>query len=251
VNTPEGGNGDPPQSGNTAAELRDPNARPVDDTILRFARASRVAHWLLGVPFLLLLLTGLLLFVPEVKGRHVGGYRLVPLIHVVTGIVLIAGFITAYVLQPGRRPLFNDLRRLFRYSLGDAAWMRYAGYSLLGASLSQPATGKFNAGQKLNTYASALFTLGLTVTGIVLGINYFTKSILAATFVEQVYPFHDFFTIVAVPIVAGHLYLSLINPATRPSLRGMLDGHVPRGWARRHHSVWVKEIEDAVGKPGS
>jgi formate dehydrogenase subunit gamma len=49
---------------------------------------------------------------------------------------------------------------------------------------------------------------------------------------------HDIATWVAVPIVCGHLYLALVNPSTRHSLRGMLLGSVRRDWAERHHPKW-------------
>ncbi len=49
---------------------------------------------------------------------------------------------------------------------------------------------------------------------------------------------HDIATWVAVPLIAGHLYLALVNPSTRHSLRGMVLGTVRRDWARRHHPKW-------------
>ncbi len=41
--------------------------------------------------------------------------------------------------------------------------------------------------------------------------------------------------------VGGHLYLALIYPATRHSLRGMTSGYVRRDWAERHHPKWAPE----------
>jgi formate dehydrogenase subunit gamma len=212
---------------------------------LRFAPASRVAHWCLAIPFLLLLTTGLLLFVPSVKAVHLGGYRLVPLIHVLSGFTLLALLLPVYALQPGAERLRRDLKRLFTPEASDLPWLRYAGYALLGAKLRPPAVGKFNAGQKLNTLATAVFTSGLLASGVVLGINYFTKRVFGAHFVESVYPFHDLFTVVAVPIIAGHIYFATLNPGTRASLRGILDGRVDAAWARLHHDRWLAEPEDS------
>jgi hypothetical protein len=44
---------------------------------------------------------------------------------------------------------------------------------------------------------------------------------------------------VALVLLAGHLYLSLIHPATRHALRGIMRGTVDAEWARRHHPPWV------------
>ena len=44
---------------------------------------------------------------------------------------------------------------------------------------------------------------------------------------------------VSLILLTGHLYLSLIHPATRHSLRGMTVGSVDEDWARWHHPRWV------------
>mgnify|MGYP001175620120 CR=1 FL=1 len=217
-------------------------------TLPRFSPVTRIAHWTLALPFLFLLATGLLLYVPRLKAIHVGGYRLLPLLHVIAGLALIVALVVVYLLQPGRRALYRDLRRLVQLGPGDLAWLRYAGYALLGARVRQPPTGKFNAGQKANGLASAVFTSGLIATGSVLAVNFFTKAVFSTRFVEQVYPLHDLFTIVAIPVVAVHIFFATLNPSTRPSLRGMLDGRVDRAWARKHHDRWAAEVE-AVETP--
>jgi cytochrome b subunit of formate dehydrogenase len=54
---------------------------------------------------------------------------------------------------------------------------------------------------------------------------------------------HDWATWVAVPLVAGHIYLATLNASTRHSLRGITLGSVRRDWARRHHPKWDAECE--------
>ena len=54
---------------------------------------------------------------------------------------------------------------------------------------------------------------------------------------------HDWATWVAVPLVAGHIYLATINASTRHSLRGITLGTVRREWARRHHPKWEAECD--------
>jgi cytochrome b subunit of formate dehydrogenase len=53
---------------------------------------------------------------------------------------------------------------------------------------------------------------------------------------------HDVAMYIAVPIVLGHLYLALLNPSTRHSLRGMTLGSVRRDWAKKHHPKWEREL---------
>jgi len=63
---------------------------------------------------------------------------------------------------------------------------------------------------------------------------------------------HDGLTVVSVFLVTGHLYLTLIHPATRHSLRGMTLGSVREDWAQRHHPKWLSPGEDSpVAAPRS
>jgi formate dehydrogenase subunit gamma len=38
----------------------------------------------------------------------------------------------------------------------------------------------------------------------------------------------------------GHLYLSVIHPATRHALNGITRGWVNEDWALRHHEKWAR-----------
>jgi formate dehydrogenase subunit gamma len=214
-----------------------------DQTVKRFVQGSRLIHWLHAVPFLLLLLTGLTLFFPSLKALHIGGYRLIPLIHVLIGIAFVVSPLPVYLALPDRSRVADDLRRLFRFDDGDPAWARYAVGVLLGSRVHAPPAAKFNLGQKLNTAFSVAVTIALMLTGAVLAVNYFTKSVFPAQFVERVFPLHDFFMLLAIPVVVGHIYLGSLHPSTRESLRGITLGRVSLTWARAHHPLWVEELE--------
>ena len=53
---------------------------------------------------------------------------------------------------------------------------------------------------------------------------------------------HDIAMYIAIPLVIGHLYMAMVNPSTRHSLRGMVLGTVRRDWAREHHAKWEREL---------
>jgi formate dehydrogenase subunit gamma len=214
-----------------------------EETIPRFALGSRLVHWIHAVPFLFLLVSGLTLFVPPLKAIHLGGYRLVPLAHVVVGIAFILSPLPLYAVLPDRPRVKDDLRRLCHFDRGDPGWARYAFNLALGMRAQRPPQGKFSLGQKLNSAFTASVTLGLMVTGAVLAVNFFSKSVFAARFVEQVFPLHDAMMVVALPVVAAHIYLGSLNPGTRESLRGITGGSVRLSWARAHHAGWVEEMK--------
>ena len=53
---------------------------------------------------------------------------------------------------------------------------------------------------------------------------------------------HDGLLYASLVLLAGHLYLAVIHPATRHSLRGMTTGKVSEDWARRHYPRWFEPI---------
>jgi formate dehydrogenase subunit gamma len=219
--------------------------------VLRFGSGSRLLHWAHALPFLFLLLTGLILFFPPVKAVQLGGFRLLPLLHVLVGIAFILSPIPLALRLRSDNPARCDLRLLGRVAPGDSAWLRHALGAVLGARLQPPLVGKFNAGQKANTLFTVIVTAGLMLTGAVLAVNFFTKRVFAAYFVEQVFPFHDRLMLLALPVVIVHIYLGALNPATRESLRGVLGGRVRRDWAASHHPLWLQDLEAADEAPST
>ena len=215
--------------------------------IERFESPSRRIHWTLGVLYVLLLLSGVTNFWPEAKALQLADVRVFAWLHVVLGGAFVAGL--AAVLGPLLAPtpagqaLRADLRELTRAGIDDYLWLQHSALRALRSRSTPPRVGKFNAGQKLNGLASLTLSLGLTASGVVLGVNYMTKSVFDVGFVEGVFPWHTALALIAIPPLVAHLYLALLHPATRESLRGMALGRVRREWAREHHPAWVDEVE--------
>ena len=46
-----------------------------------------------------------------------------------------------------------------------------------------------------------------------------------------------------IPAFAGHFFLAVVHPGTRPALRGMVLGTVDREWAAHHHAAWVAGLD--------
>jgi formate dehydrogenase subunit gamma len=227
------------RSAQGARGLSDAPARPDPDFIERFALPTRLAHWALAVPFLLLLLTGLTNFFPELKSTQVADVRLFAWLHVVIGFAMVGMVAWVLLTLLPRRSVRSDVRELSKVSVDDYLWGQHQVLRAAGEDSVPPPVGKFNAGQKLNALVSALVTAGLLFTGLVLGINYTTKEVFSVHFVEDVFPWHTRLSLLFIPVLLGHLYLALVHPSTRESLRGITLGRVRLDWARRHHSAWA------------
>jgi len=190
--------------------------------VRRFSRTERVLHWANALGFFVLLGSGLVLYLPRLA-MLAGRRPLVKDVHFWSGI----GWVTVLalvVLLGDRRGLLRTARELDIFDRDDRLWLRGR----------HPPSGRFNAGQKLNAVLTAAFTVLFIVSGLLLWLGERdTRFRFASTVV-----LHDGLMYVSLVLVLGHLYLTLIHPATRHSLRGMTLGTVHEEWAHVHHRKW-------------
>jgi hypothetical protein len=107
------------------------------DQVVRFTRAQRWLHWSTATLFLVLLATGMTLYVPALS-RVVGRRVLVKDIHVYSGLLLPIPLVVAYAGR-WRDAVRRDVRRVARWSSDDRRWLLSLGRRGRGRM------GKFNA----------------------------------------------------------------------------------------------------------
>jgi formate dehydrogenase subunit gamma len=194
--------------------------------VRRFSRTERVLHWANAVGFFFLLATGLILYLPSLAVL-VGRRPLIQDLHFWSGVGWVS-VLALIALVGDRRGLEQLAREVDRFDRDDLRW-------LLGR---RPAPqGRFNAGQKVNVALTAAFTLLFLVSGLLL---WFGERDTRFRFASTVL-LHDGLMYVALALLVGHLYLAVINPATRHALRGITLGTVDAEWAHRHHPKWRRE----------
>jgi formate dehydrogenase subunit gamma len=189
----------------------------------RFSRTERAVHWVHAAAFLVLLATGLALYLPSLS-ELLGRRPLVKSIHVWTAVA----WLVALVLVVGagdRRSLRATLREVDLFDRDDRAWLRRR----------RAPQGRLNAGQKVNTILTGVFALLFALTGALLWLGERDTRFRFA----QTILIHDWLTYVSFVLFVGHLYLSVIHPRTRHSLTGITRGWVYEDWAREHHAKWV------------
>ena len=195
----------------------------------RFSRTERTLHWVNALGFFMLLATGLILYLPSLSVL-VGRRPLIKDLHAWSGVGWVCA-LALIALLGDRRGLLRTARDLDTFDADDVRWLRRR----------RPAPqGRFNAGQKVNASLNAAFTVLFLVSGLLLWLGERdTRFRFASTVV-----LHDGVMYVALALLAGHLYLALIHPATRHSLRGMTVGTVDEDWARAHHPKWAAGSAD-------
>ncbi len=194
-------------------------------TVRRFSRSERAIHWIYAAAFFVLLGSGLVLYLPSLAG--IGNRPLLKDIHLYTAIacaVLLAGVVAA----GDRRGLRRTLRDLDGFDEDDRLWLQR----------HPMRQGRFNAGQKLNAALTAAFAVLFAVSGFLLWYGERdTRFRFAGTIV-----LHDGLMWISLVLLVGHLYLAVIYPRTRHSLRGMVGGSVRVDWAWEHHRKWVEDV---------
>jgi formate dehydrogenase subunit gamma len=179
--------------------------------VARFSRTERALHWVNAVGFLYVAATGLILYLPSLS-------------------VLVQ-----------RRPLLKDM-----HFWGGIGWVSsLALVALLGdkrgllraaRELERFDHDRLNVGQKVNALLMAAFTILFLVSGLLLWLGERdTRYRFASTVI-----LHDGLMFTALALFVGHLYLAVLHPATRHSLRGITRGSVREDWARVHYPRWTE-----------
>ncbi len=197
----------------------------------RFSATERWLHGVNGVAFIVMLLTGLALFLPFLA-QAFGNRPVVKAIH----LAVAALWLTAIVLTPilGDRRVIRRTRMEFEsLSRDDLRWLRSH------AARSAP-QGKFNGGQKFHAVMQGALTFLFFISGALLYLGERnTVFRLPGTIA-----LHDVAMVVAAILVTGHVYIAVVR--SRESLSGMTDGTVPASYAAEHHPLW-DPANDPIG----
>jgi len=207
--------------------------KPSGRMIARFTVVERWAHWTMGISFVVLGITGLIILF----GKHV----LLPVI----GYTLFA-WLTAL-----GKNLHNFVAPLFIASLlvfivmyvkdnlpekGDGAWLANGWKMFLGQHLP---SGRFNAGEKVWFWIGVVaLCLVLSVTGVILLFPNFDQ--VRAT-MQQASIIHAVAAVLVTGLGLGHIYMGTIG--VEGAYRNMRDGVTDETWAKEHHEHWYNDVK--------
>lgn len=192
--------------------------------IERFTLTERLLHWIHASGFLVMLATGLILYLPTLS-TWISRRNLVKNVHLWAAVAWAVAIALVFVLG-NRRRLLDDWREAETLDRDDRRW-------LLGRRVRQ---GKFNAGQKLNVIVTVAFALLFALSGFFLWLGERDHTFLF----DGTGTLHDTLTFASVAVLVGHLYLAVIHPSTRHALRGITTGQVDEAWAAKHHAKWLE-----------
>ncbi len=190
----------------------------------RFSFFERIVHWVVGVTFVVLLLTGLAFSYPSLfwLTTLVGGGPAARALHPQIGAVFGVGL--AFMFALWVRDMFLDGP--------DQQWLGAIKHYAAHERDKVPPAGKYNAGQKLFFWLQSLLGVVFVATGLLL---WFPES-FDAGLLNAMRLLHCVATLGGGLLLIVHVYLGTV--AYPGTARGMIDGKVTPAWARLHHPRW-------------
>ncbi|MEM8686731.1 MAG: formate dehydrogenase subunit gamma [Pseudomonadota bacterium] len=225
-------------------------------TIERFNMPERMGHWILAVSFIILAITG--------ANISYGKFVLMPIL----------GKDIFAALSIGGKYLHNYVAFAFILGLvwvfvawikdnfprkADLTWLMQGGGLFVKGV--HPPSHKFNAGQKVIFWMTILTGISISLSGWALLFPFetqmFAKTFAAINAVtgmdlptaltgiqEQQYAvtWHKIMAIFMICIIMAHIYIGSVG--MQGAFAAMGSGRVDLNWAKEHHSLWVKKLED-------
>ena len=206
--------------------------RPTGRLIHRFSSMEQVAHWCMGISFVVLGLSGLIMLF----GKHVLlpiiGYTLFAWLTALGKNLhnFVAPFFIVGVVVMVFMWLRDNLPRAYDWQWFRKSWAFFT----RGAHIP---SGRFNAGEK-GWFWFGVVGLSIVVSwsGLILLFPNFDQT---RAMMQEAWIWHACAALAYVALSLGHIYLGTIG--VQGSYEAMRTGSVDETWAKEHHALWYEE----------
>jgi formate dehydrogenase subunit gamma len=217
------------------------HGKPTGRLIERFTAVERYAHWVVGISFVILAITGIVILL----GKHillpVIGYTLFAWLtnlsknlHNFVGPLFVISLLFFIVLY-----LRDNLPKAY-----DFKWFASFGGMFGGKHVP---SGRFNAGEKAWFWIGVVvLSLAVSVTGLILNFPNFeqTRSVMI-----QANIIHAIAAVAVIALAIGHIYMGTVG--VEGAYRSMRNGYVDESWAKEHHELWYEDVKAGRVKAGT
>jgi len=133
--------------------------------VVKYTKPARVMHWVHTGAFILLFLTGLVLFIPQLGFLAEDGWTRI--IHRVAAVVFAVFPLIYVIMRPG--PAWRAIREAFTWGKEDMGWLQAAPrYYFTGDEKGMPPQREMNTGQKMWWFMTLVFGIIFVITGAVM-----------------------------------------------------------------------------------
>ena len=203
----------------------------------KYRKPIRILHWIHSSAFVLLFLTGLVAFIPQLVflaedswPRHI--HRIGAAIFVIVPLIYL-------IINP--KSVGRGLKLAFTWSLKeDIGWVKaLPRYYFQGDERGMPPQGALNTGQKLWWLIVIVFGIISLITGTIM---LFFKVSAAPAVLQQTVLAHDISFIVMGVMFFVHIYNGLFHPFFNEAWSAITSGKISTEYAKKHHGRWYAEI---------
>jgi len=205
----------------------------------RYRKPTRVLHWFHSGAFVVLFLTGLILFIPQLGILAQDSWT--RLIHRIAVVIFVAG--PVIYLLANWKASWQGIKEAFNWGADDMGWLKAApSYYFLSDEKAMPPQPHMNTGQKLWWLMVIVLGVVFVITGLFM---WFLKDVASPALLQWSTFVHDIAFIATGCMLFVHIYLSF-HPLMRPTAIGawssMARGKVSVEYAKSHHGKWYKEV---------
>ena len=200
--------------------------------VQRYAANERINHWFTAMCFVLLAASGLAFFHPSFWSLSavLGGGELSRFLHPILGVLMFLSFFIFAIQKMG-----DNIMKSY-----DWAWMGRIGDVLANRDDNMPEIGKYNAAQKLMYWFTFLFMVLLLVSGIVMWRQFFSHMFTIDT-LRLAALVHAVSGVLLIITIIVHIYAAIWVKGT---MSAITKGTVSRAWAKHHHPLWYRSLEN-------
>jgi len=202
----------------------------------KYRKSTRVLHWIHTGAFVLLFLTGLVLFVPQLGILAQDSWTRI--IHRIAAVLFVVIPLIYLIIKP--RASWQGIKDAFSWGSTDIGWLKAAPrYYFLGDEKGMPPQGHMNTGQKMWWFIVLVFGVLFVISGLIM---WFAKTTAAPALLQWMVLLHDVSFIVTGAMLFVHIYLGVIHPLMTESWKAITGGKISAEYAKSHHGKWYKEV---------
>lgn len=208
-----------------------------DVQVKRFSKGFVWAHAINAISFFALYITALPMYTDWFNWLYpvLGGPEGARLLHRIFAVAFITPTFIWLIMDPKGFMLWG--KELVTWKKRDIQFFTEFVKELFGFKFKHVKQTFFNAGEKINSLIQ-IFTAILIIGS---GFPMWFPDLFPKTVVQWSYVMHNVGFGLAIAVVVGHIYLSVIHKNSRPGYTGVISGKVPAWWAKEHYTEWYEE----------
>jgi len=208
-----------------------------DVKVRRFSKAFVWAHAVNAISFFALYITALPMYTEFFDWLYpiLGGPANARLLHRIFAVVFCTPTFIWVIFDFKGFKLW--MKELVTWKKRDIQFFTEFVKELFGFKFKHIRQTFFNAGEKINSIIQIFTAILIIGSGFLMWFpEFFPRAV-----VQWGYFLHNVGFGLAIAVIVGHIYLSVVHKHSRPGYSGVVTGKVPAWWAKGHYPDWYDE----------